>query len=375
MKVLITSVSAGTGHVKAAQAVHAAFKSAYPDVETAHIDLMDYVSPLFKNIYVNKYIALVHYAPRLWKILYHMTANPGAGSFFQSCLGPLQRLFVKPFLDYIQEFKPDAILTTHFLIPQVLPAHMSVGKKSVLVGCVVTDYEYHHFWINEGAHHYFLATETLAHEYVRRGHSSLNLTVSGIPISPVFSGDVSASSIRRAYNLEDNRPVLLVLSGGFGIGPLEDIVRRAFSLEPSLHIITVAGTNQRLRRELDEMVPPSHVSLLNLGLVDNMHELLSVCDLVVTKAGGMTVSECLAKGAAMLFFGSIPGQEESNAAFVESLGAGYRAKDLAHLEKLMSQLLTNPGILNEVKHHAAAHAKPRAAFTIAEKMVQLLRKS
>jgi processive 1,2-diacylglycerol beta-glucosyltransferase len=283
----------------------------------------------------------------------------------------MQRQHATSFFHYLSRVQPDLILSTHFLIPQLLrQEHPYPWLRRIPIECVITDYDLHQFWVSDNVSRYYVAHEELAERLASRGIPESRIVVSGIPVHPVFMRPVSLSQVRQSLGLDPDRAVLLVLAGGLGLPMLERSVRSLFRLKRPVQIVTVAGKNESLRRRLDHLVPPSPITLVNRGYVRNMHELLSVCDVVITKPGGLTVSECLAKGKPMLLYAPIPGQEERNADFALRHGVALQAAIPQDLPLLVERILGDPALRRTLQDHLAAESRPDAAFTISNTAVQ-----
>jgi processive 1,2-diacylglycerol beta-glucosyltransferase len=162
-----------------------------------------------------------------------------------------------------------------------------------------------------------------------------------------------------------DRPVVLLLAGGFGVGPIEKIFRGVLTLEQPLDIITVAGRNDILRKQLEkEPCPPQH-RVKVLGFTDQMDELMAIADVVLTKPGGLTTSEVLARGAVMAIVNPIPGQESRNSDFLLENGAAIKINNLATLPFKLGELLADKPRLALLKQNARRLGKPQAAFDVA----------
>jgi processive 1,2-diacylglycerol beta-glucosyltransferase len=365
VRILITSVPAGSGHVRAAEALLAAFRTTAPDVNAEHVQVTDLVTPGFRKIYVDGYRVTVDHIPSLWGRVYRFWDNRPSDGSLAPLLYRAQRLCANGFYEYLDRSRPDLIISTHFLIPQLLSAHPDLSFRPV-VESVITDYDVHRFWVSDVVSRYYVAHDDMAALLVRHAVPLSRITVSGIPVHPAFSEPVLCSSVFRNLQLEPQHPVILMLSGGLGLAQLKAAVRQLFSLPEGTQIVTVAGRNESLRRELNELRPPPSIRLLNLGYVTNMHELLTISDLVITKPGGLTVSECLAKRKAMVLFSPIPGQEEKNTEFLLRHEAAVQVKVLDELPEIVMRLLSDRSLRGRQLWKAESCARPRAAFTIAE---------
>ena len=188
----------------------------------------------------------------------------------------------------------------------------------------------------------------------------------GIPISAKFSNSIDPRAVRRKLGLRDDQPVLLVLSGGFGMGPVEEIVTELDKVEKEFQLVVVTGRNEELRRELASVDRrrPTHV----LGFATNMHELMAISELVVSKPGGLTSSEALAMGKPLFILNPIPGQEAANSDFLLERGAAAKANRVEDLPYRVAQLIGSKK-LADMARAAKALGRPDAAVTICKETV------
>jgi processive 1,2-diacylglycerol beta-glucosyltransferase len=174
--------------------------------------------------------------------------------------------------------------------------------------------------------------------------------------------------------LTGDRPVLLQLAGGFGCGPLAKIYEALLAIEKPLELVVVAGRNAEAKEQLDNVpVPARHRSRV-LGFTDQIDELMAVADLVISKPGGLTTSETLARGAAMVVVNPIPGQESRNSDFLLENGAAIKVNNLATLAFKVNQLLNDGERLKRIKTNARRIARPQAAFDVVKRSLQLVKK-
>jgi processive 1,2-diacylglycerol beta-glucosyltransferase len=349
MKILIASVSCGAGHLRAAEALETAVRTAHPSAEVVHVNVMDFVSKPFRWFYEGGYTFLAKKAPWLWGILYDISDRDLLWPLTQRFANLLQRAHAGKFYVYLNKFKPDKILATHFLAPQLVTMPLRRKEYDFSVECVVTDYGLHRFWMEPSISRYYVAHDALIHDLSRLGVEHGQVSVTGIPVDPVFVKEVNTERVRLQLGLDQIKPVVMVLSGGFGFGTLEKTVERLFEIGQPIQIIAVAGKNEPLKQRIEALSPPDGIKLITLGYSKSMHELFSISDLVITKAGGLTISEGLAKGVAMIYFGLLPGQEEKNAAYVEDRGAGVLASSLSDVLDHAKRILGSPEVLTGMK--------------------------
>ena len=351
----------------AAAALEEAWRAARPGDVVEKIDLLKLFSPLHRKIYSEGYVQLVERAPELWGMVFAKTDNP---KLLQR-LKRLQRKFPSGSKQrcarHVRQFKPDIVLCTHYLPLETLtPLREKTDGIQPFVTCIVTDFEAHALWMESCVDLYCVAAEETKARLIARGADAKNVVATGIPIAAKFSSEVDVKSVRRNYGLRDDLPVSLVLSGGFGMGPVAEILGELDKSPAEFQTLVVAGRNEKLRRKLAAHVRkhPTHV----LGFSTNMHELMAVADLIVTKPGGLTTSEALAMGRPLFILNPIPGQEAANSDFLLERGAAAKANRVEDLPYRIGQLLGSKKLAGMAKA-AKALGRPHAAVTICREVL------
>jgi processive 1,2-diacylglycerol beta-glucosyltransferase len=363
MRILIATITAGAGHLQAAAALDEAWRALRPRDVVEKVDLQKFFSPLHKKVHADGYVKLVEHAPELWAMLFKTTDNPK----LVRRLARLRQKFppnsTRRFIKYLKDFQPDVVFCTHYLPVEILAkAKEKWEGKPPLVATVVTDFEAHALWMGPGTDFYCVAAEETKARLVARGAAPENVICTGIPIAGKFSaGMTDQAAVRKRYGLRDDLPILLVLGGGFGMGPVAEILAELDKIPQAFQTLVVAGRNEELRRELavQDRTHPTHV----LGFVTNMHELMSVASLVITKPGGLTSSEALAMGKPMFILNPIPGQEAANSDFLLERGAAAKVNRVEDLPYRMGQLLGSKK-LTEMAAAAKNLGRPSAAVDI-----------
>jgi processive 1,2-diacylglycerol beta-glucosyltransferase len=232
---------------------------------------------------------------------------------------------------------------------------------------VVTDFEAHALWMDGCVDLYCVAAEETKARLVARGAPAENVVATGIPISARFSAKTDVQAVRRNMGLRDDLPILLVPSGGFGMGPIGQILAQLDKVEREFQTIVVTGKNEELRRELaaQDRKHPTHV----LGYASNMHELMAISDLLLTKPGGLTTSEALAMGKPLFIFNPIPGQEAANSDFLLERGAAAKVNRAEDLPYRLEQLLGTKK-LSEMARAATVLGRPNAARAVCEEVLK-----
>jgi len=373
-RVLILSASSGAGHVRAAQALEKAF-GVRGDCAVEHVDALDYTSKLFQKIYNEAYIALVRRTPGLMGLLYDRADRPWR---HLSRRLALDRLNTGPMIRLLRRVQPDLCVATHFLPAEIiawLKAKRKIRAQHVIV---VTDFDVHAMWLCRTVDRYCVAVDEAAEYLARIGVPREALRVTGIPIDPVFAEPKSRQEARRRLGLDLDRTALLVSAGGYGVGPIERLVADLLALGRPWQIVAVAGRAEQVRERLAVLarratkLRDAATRLHVVGFTDVMDEWMAAADLLVGKAGGLTVSEALARALPMAIIQPIPGQEERNADHLLERGAAIRCNNLPAAAWKIARLMDDPARLAQMAAAARAMARPRAASEIAADALALL---
>ncbi len=373
-RVLILSASSGAGHVRAAQALEKAF-GARGDCAVEHVDALDYTSKLFQKIYNEAYIALVRRTPGLMGLLYDRADRPW---HHLSRRLALDRLNTGPMIRLLRRVQPDLCVATHFLPAEIigwLKAKRKIRARHVIV---VTDFDVHAMWLCRTVDRYCVAVDEAAEYLARLGVPREALRVTGIPIDPVFAEPKNRREARRRLGLDPDRTTLLVSAGGYGVGPIERLVADLLALGRPWQIVAVAGRAEQVRARLTVLarratkLRDAATRLHVVGFTDVMDEWMAAADLLVGKAGGLTVSEALARALPMAIIQPIPGQEERNADHLLERGAAIRCNNLPAAAWKIARLMDDPARLAQMGVAARAMARPHAASEIAADALALL---
>jgi processive 1,2-diacylglycerol beta-glucosyltransferase len=367
-RVLVLSASVGAGHLRAAQAVELAVRQLDAAAVVKNVDVLEFTNAAFRRIYGRAYLDLVNKAPHVLGLFYDLMDRPSSPQRKADRLRLMvEKMNMMRFLRFLTTEPWDIVVNTHFLPAELIASLRTKGKLAVPHFTVTTDFETHRLWVNQPCDHYFSATEEGA-AYLRHwGVPAADVTVTGIPIHPVFSQAKDRASCLAHQGLVGDRPMVLQLSGGFGVGPIERIFGGILSIDVPLEVVVVAGRNADVKRELEHITPPARHRVKILGFTDQIDELMSVADIVVSKPGGLTTSEVLASGAAMAVVNPIPGQESRNSDFLLENGAAIKINNIATLAHKLAPLLGDPSRLAKLKENARRIGKPQAAFDIARR--------
>lgn len=362
-KILLISVSTGSGHVRAAQALEKTAKAKFPEMEVTHIDMMDYVSRPLKNTVLESYNILATQLPELWGFFYKQTNKAKISKYAQKMAGLLNMVNTGKFYNYIKKSQPDIILCTHFLPIHALSTIPNLNEKNTYkVGIVLTDYDNHSFQTLPIINHYFVSSEKIKWRMIYMGIPEENITISGIPVDPVFYENKQLDELKKTYQTDSTHTNILVLSGGQGLIDTDKIITTLFKAKKDLHIFAIAGSNDKLKRQLENLDPPQNIYLTVLGWTDKMDEYMRIANLIITKPGGLTTTECITLKKPIIAISPIPGQEEYNAEYIVENNFGVVARapeDLLYY--LENKTPVFPNLKNETNNK-----KPAAEIILEE---------
>lgn len=368
---LILSVSAGAGHVRAAEALRARALEAYPGVQATHIDLMEWVPRMFRTVYAESFLYVVEKHPEIWGYLYGRSDKPPREySKTEALRKALERLNTVRFMKLLKDLDPDQVVCTHFLPAQLLSRKIRKGAFKLPVWVAVTDFDVHRLWIHERMAGYFAASDEVAYRMAAKGVDPGSIQVTGIPIMPAFSAPLDKAECARSLGLDPARPVAALMAGGAGVGAgtggggLEATAARLLSMGEDFQLVALAGRNEKLLADLKRLAEAHPGRFFPMGFTRTIERLMKAADFAITKPGGLTTSECLAMGLPMILVNPIPGQEERNADYLLENGAALKAYDGPGLEFRVRALLSDPARLAALRARASALGRPRAAGDI-----------
>ncbi len=376
LKVLILSASGGAGHLRAAEALHRTAQDLNLPIKTENHDCLDFTSRAFKHFYSNTYLELVNKTPGLWGYLYQKAESKPYSK--KGLIGVFDHFNYSRYLRFLTTAKPDAIVCTHFL-PYISISNV-IRKRGIEtpIFAVTTDFDVHQYWVDPIVYRYYVYHEESSWQLQSKGIPGHKISVAGIPVMPEFLQKVNKRQSRRKLRLDEAPFTVLVLSGGFGVGRVEEIVHSVAETFASFrrrrfNLLVVCGKNQAVLSSLQKRRYPSNVTASIHGFVTTMHEMMSAADLVVTKSGGLTSAEALVKSLPMIVVDPIPGQETRNADLIIEHGAGWKAINLANLAYKLTNVLSSPSLLTRAREATRHLARPTAARDILNDIYRHLR--
>jgi processive 1,2-diacylglycerol beta-glucosyltransferase len=373
-KVLLLSASAGAGHVRAADAIEKAFKEVENGEgrEVQHLDILNYTNKVFRHLYSKAYIDLVNKLPEVPGWVYDKLDKPWKNERRRLAL---DKLNTRPLVKMLREYQPDLIVCTHFLPAEIvswLKAKERLASRQVII---VTDFDVHAMWLVHHYEHYFVALDEARAYLEALGIPASKITVSGIPIDPVFAKHKDKQAMRAKQGLQPDRMTILLSAGGFGVGSVDALIASLLPLQHRVQVVAICGRNEELKKRLTRMAARAKadatVLLKPFGYTKEMDELMTASDIVLGKPGGLTTSEALAKGLVFVIVNPIPGQEERNSDHLLERAVGIRCNNLPVLSYKLDRLLADPKRFATMQANARSMGRPNAATEIVKQCLSI----
>ena len=344
-KILILHANAGAGHRKAAEAVwHGLQTRGVKDALCC--DALEHTNAFFKNAYPAGYEFMVGKLPKLWEIFFELTDKPGMQPLFQGGRRVYNGINAGPLVKFVKEGGFDIIVTAHFLSTEVVGHLRASGQlpKARLV-TLVTDYDVHRIWLTKGVDLYCVASEYTKRRLTALGVAEERIAVTGIPVDEKFTVVRDKAAIRRMLGLDPAQFTVLLSTSSFGFGPIEELA----SLLKDIQLIIICGNNRELLARMTARNNPRHK--IN-GFVGNMEEMMAAADVMITKPGGLSITEALANRLPLIFFSASPGQEAGNVRVLAEHGIGMSERPLPEIAGEIRRLAGDPAALQEARSNA-----------------------
>lgn len=374
-RVLILSVGLGGGHLRAAQAIEAAFRRLGGAREVRSADAMQYGNKLFHKLFLRAYADVIQNAPEVYGWLYDHFDKPWSNRGHRNIF---EKLNTRPVLRLLDEYRPDLVICTHVLPAGILSWLKEKHHIYTPQVIVITDFDVHALWLCDCYEHYFVALDETKLHLEALGVPANRVTATGIPIDPVFGEDLDKAEARRQLGLDPDLTVILVTGGSWGLGPIDRLVQSLEGLDSRVQVVAICGRNEPLKATMDRLVSEREaggpVSIVSVGWTDRMQVFMSAADLHAGKTGGLTTSEALAKGLPMLVVNPIQGQEERNADHLLEECVAIRCNNLPVLACKVDRLLGSSRRLARMGANARRLGRPDAALSIVRKLLQLQRR-
>ena len=372
-KVLILYGAYGGGHLSAAKTICNEIEKKYHEnVDVVMVDCIEYINKYVNKVSTEAYKELAKKAPWMWKHVYKSARN-GPISHISTTTN---RLMSYKLNLLIQEEKPDLIISTHPFATQMCAMLKEKEKIDCKLATVLTDYHIHDQWLvlYKYTDYFFVANQQMKRDMIAEGIHDQKIFVTGIPVSEKFLGTFNDEEIYNEFNLSaDKRTVLFFAGGEFGLGRSTTIMvlKVLIRLFKNLQVVAISGKNKKMNKKFQELIEITNSAdrVKLLEYTNKVPELMHISSAVITKAGGLTITECLASNLPIIIINPIPGQEEENAEFLEKNGVAIWLKKGDSIARTLKGLSKNEAKLMEMKEKAKLLAKPQAAQKICKILI------
>lgn len=369
MKVLILSITAGEGHNSTAKAVAGAFSDR--GVECNILDTYKYISKMLGDTVEKGYLLSLKKAQYAYTKVYRMCElrHTDRSNFSPTRLA--NSVLAQKLHKYIQAEAPDAIVYTHVFVGVILDVMRTRGELDIPTWGIVTDFAMHPFW-EECVHNDYIVTANHLMDItaMRKGFRREQILPLGIPIEKKFSLSRDKSEAKAALGFDPKKPLLLVMSGSMGHGHMEKTIRDLDESEPDFQMAVVCGNNKHLLKQISGM--KLQKPTVCMGFVHNVDELMDAADCIVTKPGGLSSSEALAKRLPMIIVNPIPGIEDRNTEFLLNAGAALCVSKTYPIQDAIYQIFNEPRKVGLMEQAIEIIRRPDSAATLADTVIQSL---
>ena len=372
-KILIFYASYGGGHLNAAKSIYEYITDNYSTYDVEMIDCMKYVNKTIEKITTAAYREAAKKMPWVWGKIYN-DAQKGPLAHLSSRSNKIMAIKL---LKLLREKQPDLIISTHPFGSQMCSYLKRKGKIHAKIATIMTDFAPHDQWLigSDFTDYYFVAHNKMKEYLISKNIPEQHIFTTGIPLSKRFLEKYDKNMILKSFSLSKNKKNILFFGGGeFGLGKTRTIefFRTLVSFNNGLQIIAIAGKNEKMKIAFENIVEEYEAQdrVKVLSFTNQVPELMSISDLVITKPGGMTTTESLASHLPMLIINPIPGQEEENAEFLERNGIGIWIKKDTDVNLLLTDLFSNPEKLQKMKENTNILAKPNSTKNICDILLQ-----
>ena len=370
MNFLILSVTAGEGHNSTAKAIRADLENHGAEAEI--LDTFEYISPELAKIIAEGYLFVTEKAQGAYRIGYRLAETRRVNEKLDG-MQMASKALSKELVDAVHADDYDAVVFTHPFSGMLLNTMKKRGLIAERTVGILTDFTFHPFWEDCTANDYVVVPDRLLLPQARaKGFRDEQILPFGIPINPKFRDGAGQTPEERAearrgarlrLGLDPEKMTMLVMGGSMGYGNMAELVERIDGIDADrdFQLIAVAGRNESMKTALDALAKRSKHRLLTTGFVDYVSTLMDAADCIITKPGGLTTSESLAKNLPMIIVNPIPGQEERNTEFLLNNGCAMATSRTVPVEECIYQLLVSDVRLEAMRSCIRAVAKPDSA--------------
>lgn len=361
MNILILSASTGGGHMRASKAIEGYMMQQDKNIRVEIVDTLKYINPILNKTVTNGYVYLATKTPRLYGKLYYLSNKEHKLKNFVS---KVNNIFSNKLLPLIDDYRPDIIITTHPFPTEMVSKLKGKYMIDIPLLCVMTDYAPHKTWINENVDGYIVSNDDMLNKMVKLGVDKNIIHSYGIPIDEVFFEEKDKKLVLEELDLNPELPTILMMAGSFGVTNVFKIYRDIANIDINIQIIVITGKNQKLYDHFNEIIEGSNKKTKLIYFTDEVNKYMQASDVIITKPGGLTVTESIACNIPMAIFDAIPGQEEENAEFLVKHNMATKIGDQNSCADVIVDLLLDKNKLDNMKEACKSFDKNNSSKNI-----------
>jgi len=367
-RIILMYISEVSGHRCATMAIEKAIKELHPEAQIMNINAFNYTNPISEKVINRIYMEVIKRTPKIWDYLYD---NPSVVKSLENIKRHIHKSNSPKLKKLFDSFNPDLVVCTQaFPCGMVADYKKAYGVNLPLVA-VLTDYIPHSYWVYDAVDYYITPSEEVSERLEKKGVKPSKIRSYGIPFDTKFNQKLNSADILTKLKLNPHKPVILIMGGGQGLGPIKTIVKSLEKSEYDLQELIVTGTNKKLFRSLKRQIRHLHKDIQLFGFVQNIHELMHISKVIISKPGGVTTAEVLSMGLPMVIVKPIPGQEVNNTNFLTQKSAAVEVDEPKEVYRVIDDLLKNKAKLERLKSSGLKIAKPGASMDIAKLILSL----
>jgi len=369
MKILVLTLSFGSGHVLAAEAVADELRRQRPASKVLVVDALAECRWLFRSCYEWPYWLMLRYAPGLWdrfstaRVKQKHQGTAPTWAFRMGC----PKVF-----STIKSFNPDVIVAAEVAACEMAAIARRLGLTQAPILSVITDYESEPIWVQPEVAAFTVPDEHVRAEMISWGAPADRISMCGIPVDPAFNVSHNPKATRLHHGISDNSLMVLLMGGGMGPTRMDQVVERLGDSNTPMHIVAVAGKDKRALRRLERLKVKAPVSLRVVGWTNEVPALMQAARILVTKPGGLTIAEAALCSLPMVFFDPIPGAEFVNAKRMVDAGAAVITQGPIETAQAINSLLKDEKSTDAMALRSQTMARPNARREIASLALALL---
>ena len=374
MNILLFYASYGSGHLSAATAIEQYIKENYPDAKTLKIDCVEYINKSINKISTSAYKSIILKTPVLWGQVYKLLKNDTILDITQFS----NRFMAKKIFTLFEDFEPDLVISCHPLGGQITSFLKSHKKTNCKLATVMTDFASHKQWLigKDYTDYFFVSNIEMKTSLISEGIYPNKIYVSGIPISPNFYKNYDKENIYKSLNIAKNKKNIIFFGGGsLGLSSSSNIQAILTSLlqatDESHQIIIISGKNKKLYNDFQKKINNTyHKSQIKLiDFTTELPELLPITSFVITKPGGLTITECISTNVPIILINPIPGQEKENAQYIADNKMGIWIKASKPTSEYFQEIFNDTKLIEEIKENQKKYSHINSTKNICDILI------